>query len=73
MDKPPIMNRLLTAIADSEHDHPHDDGYLVDLSRADVVDAVKRISELLVEVSEYATALHEVAPDHPLFGMKPAD
>ena len=62
----PIMNRLLSAIADSENDHPGDDSYIVDLSRKDALDAVKRIADLLVQVSEFATALHAVCPEHEL-------
>lgn len=65
-EETPIVNRLLSAIADSEHDHPESDRYLVDLSRKDALDAVKRITELLVQVSEFATALHEVCPEHAL-------
>lgn len=61
-----IMRRLLEAIADSEHDHPGDDSYYVDLTRADAYDAVKRITELVMLVSKFATALHEIDPDHPL-------
>lgn len=63
----PIMNRLLRAVSDSEADHPgHGDGWLVDLSRRDALDAVKRITDLLVQLSEFATALHEVCPQHSL-------
>ncbi len=62
----PIMRRLLEAIADSEHDHPGDDGRLVDLSRRDAVDAAKRITDLRVEVSALAAALYAVSPDHGL-------
>lgn len=65
-EKPPILNRLLEAIADSENDHPGDDRFIVDLTRADAVDAVKRIGDLLGLVSELATALSEASPGHPL-------
>lgn len=61
-----IMRRLLEAIADSEHDHPGDDSYYVDLTRADAYDAVKRITELVALVTKFATAIHEIDPDHPL-------
>lgn len=63
----PIMNRLLRAIADSENDRPSDDSHVVDLSRKDALDAVKRITDLHIMASEYATALYELKPDHPLF------
>ena len=66
----PILNRLLQAIADSENDHPGDDSCPVVLSRRDVVDAAKRITSLLIAGCEYATALREVAPDHPLVQME---
>lgn len=67
-DKKPIMNRLLAAIADGENDHPGEAGekFFVDLSRKDAMDAVKRITDLLVQVSEFATALHDVCPQHEL-------
>ena len=68
MDEPTIMNRLLRAIADSENDHPHDDSYIVDLSRKDALDAVKRIVTLRQQLSEFATELHKLSPSHPLFG-----
>lgn len=71
MNEPTIMNRLLQAIADSEHDHPTDDSYIVDLSRKDALDAVKRIVTLRQQLSEFATALHELSPNHPLFGYLP--
>jgi hypothetical protein len=66
-DETSIMNRLLSAIADSENDHPGDDGAPVDLSRQDAFDAVKRISDLLIELSDVATALYDTKPDHPFF------
>ncbi len=66
-DETPIMNRLLSAISDSEHDHPGDDCVLVDLSRKDALDAVKRISDLLVRLSDVMTEFYEAAPDHPMF------
>lgn len=58
----PIMNRLLRAIADSENDRPSDDSHVVDLSRKDALDAVKRITDLHIMASEYATALYELKP-----------
>ena len=71
----PIMNRLLAAIADSENDHPSESGekFFVDLSRKDAMDAVKRIAGLLEQLSEFATALYEVKPDHPLLGLAPSE
>lgn len=65
-DEPTILKRLLDAIADSEHDHPGDDRYIVDLSRKDAMDAVSRIVTLRSQLSEFATALSDVAPDHPI-------
>lgn len=48
----PIVRRLLEAIADSEHDHPGDDRYHVDLTRKDAIDAVKCITELRAQISD---------------------
>jgi hypothetical protein len=49
-DEPTIMNRLIRAIADSDSDHLHDDSHIVDLSRKDALDAVKRIVDLHMRV-----------------------
>jgi hypothetical protein len=55
-ETPSIVKRLVDAIADSEHDHPGDDSYIVDLTRRDAIDAVRRITELR---KDFEDAIHE--------------
>lgn len=53
----------MEAIANSEHDHPGPEGdkHYVDITRADAVDAVKRIADLIVERDKLFEALLQYA------------